>query len=254
MNLRHSYEAVILKRWDTGETDQIVSFLTRERGRLQGIAKGAKASRRRFGGALDLFSWVKLTFKEKKTGQLVVIEEARLLTHFPNIRRRYNAILLANGFLEMAYRFYREGASEPMAFDLLLGALKRLDESCPAPALFWRGMLANLKIVGLYPQFRQCIRCGKPSAAGPLSFDLRGGGIACGDCVSIPSRYRTLSAELVDWLSLEEVDPRSERPLEGRERPLEREDEKILEEVLAEHLKAQMDLDFRFHPFLDFMD
>ena len=71
MKERQSLEAIILKRWDYGEKDLIVSFLSREKGRLQGIAKGAKASLKRFGPALDLFAWVKLQVVERKNNLLI---------------------------------------------------------------------------------------------------------------------------------------------------------------------------------------
>jgi len=46
-------EAVVLRTWPVHESDLIVSFFTRDYGRMKGVAKAALKSRKRFGGALE---------------------------------------------------------------------------------------------------------------------------------------------------------------------------------------------------------
>ncbi len=46
-------EAVVLRTWPVHESDLLVSFFTRDYGRLKGMAKAALKSRKRFGGALE---------------------------------------------------------------------------------------------------------------------------------------------------------------------------------------------------------
>ena len=57
MNKRtsHKTEAIVLRCLDYGESDRIVTFYTRDYGKLRGIAKGARRSRKRFANALELF-------------------------------------------------------------------------------------------------------------------------------------------------------------------------------------------------------
>ena len=54
--------AIVLRSWSFGESDKIVSFLTESHGKLTGIAKGAKRSRKRFANSLEPFSLVNLRF------------------------------------------------------------------------------------------------------------------------------------------------------------------------------------------------
>jgi len=49
----HTTDALILRTYKLGESDRIVVFLTRDRGKKRGVAKNARQSRRRFGGALE---------------------------------------------------------------------------------------------------------------------------------------------------------------------------------------------------------
>ena len=54
-------EAVVLRTWPVHEADLIVSFFTRDYGRVRGVAKSALKSRKRFGGALEPMTPVSYT-------------------------------------------------------------------------------------------------------------------------------------------------------------------------------------------------
>ena len=49
----YTTDALILRSYKLGESDRIVVFLTRDRGKKRGVARNARQSRRRFGGALE---------------------------------------------------------------------------------------------------------------------------------------------------------------------------------------------------------
>src|SRR5260370_24620887 len=77
--------AIVLRTRDYMESDRIVTLLTEQMGNLGGIAKGAKASRRRFEHRLEPFSHVMLYFRRRPHGQLLFITraEAAGLPAFP---------------------------------------------------------------------------------------------------------------------------------------------------------------------------
>ena len=76
MPIEESSAAIVLRARDYSESDRIVTLLTRDFGKLSGIAKGAKASRRRFERKLEPFSHVMLYFRRRPNGQLVFITRA----------------------------------------------------------------------------------------------------------------------------------------------------------------------------------
>jgi DNA repair protein RecO (recombination protein O) len=49
----YTADALILRTYKIGEADRIVVFLTRDRGKKRGVAKGARRPRSRFAGALE---------------------------------------------------------------------------------------------------------------------------------------------------------------------------------------------------------
>jgi DNA repair protein RecO (recombination protein O) len=75
-------DALILRTYKLGESDRIVVFLTRDRGKKRGVAKNARQSRRRFGGALEPMTCGRITFRERERRDLVFIQDIAP-THSP---------------------------------------------------------------------------------------------------------------------------------------------------------------------------
>jgi DNA repair protein RecO (recombination protein O) len=72
-------EAVVLRTWPLHEADLIVSFFTRDYGRMKGVAKSALRSRKRFGGALEPMTVVRAWFAEKPGQELVRLDQLEIL-------------------------------------------------------------------------------------------------------------------------------------------------------------------------------
>jgi DNA repair protein RecO (recombination protein O) len=68
-------DALILRTYTLGESDRIVVFLTRDRGKKRGVAKNARQSRRRFGGALEPMTCGRITYRERERRDLVFVED-----------------------------------------------------------------------------------------------------------------------------------------------------------------------------------
>src|SRR6185437_359588 len=72
-------EAVILRTWPVHEADLVVSFFTRDYGRLKGIAKSALKSRKRFGGALEPMTLARAWFAERPRQELVRLDQLEIV-------------------------------------------------------------------------------------------------------------------------------------------------------------------------------
>ena len=73
-------EAVVLRTWPLHEADLIVSFFTRDYGRLKGVAKSALRSRKRFGGALEPMTLTRAWFAERPRQELVRLDQLEIVT------------------------------------------------------------------------------------------------------------------------------------------------------------------------------
>jgi len=74
----HASDALILRTYPLGESDRIVVFLTRDRGKKRGVARNARQSRRRFGGALEPLTCGRVTYRECEQRDLVFVQDVSL--------------------------------------------------------------------------------------------------------------------------------------------------------------------------------
>ena len=72
----YTADALVLRTYKLGEADRIVVFLTRDRGKKRGVAKGARRPRSRFVGALEPLTEVRVAYFEKERRELVGLNYA----------------------------------------------------------------------------------------------------------------------------------------------------------------------------------
>ena len=72
-------EALILRTYPFHEADLLVTFFTRAEGKIRGVAKAAKRSKRRFGGALEPMTHVLASYAEKPRQELVRLDACEIL-------------------------------------------------------------------------------------------------------------------------------------------------------------------------------
>jgi DNA repair protein RecO (recombination protein O) len=70
----YTTDALILRTYTLGESDRIVVFLTRDRGKKRGVAKNARQSRRRFGGGLEPLTLGRVGYVERERRELVHLQ------------------------------------------------------------------------------------------------------------------------------------------------------------------------------------
>jgi len=183
-------EAILLRSVDFGESDRIVHFLTRDRGRLTAIAKGARRSRRRFPGTLDVFNRLEIEGRLKPRASMAFLEQARLIDAFLEIRSDLARYALASFLTEMLDRLAPEGLRGAEAERLYAFAVESLSLICrirPNATMRVLLELRALDALGLRPEFGRCVRCGRVPGANVdakhgVSFFIPDGGIVCTAC------------------------------------------------------------------------
>ncbi|HJU28261.1 MAG TPA: DNA repair protein RecO [Candidatus Binataceae bacterium] len=185
MPAEESTAAIVLRARDYSESDRIVTLLTSDFGKLSGIAKGAKASRRRFERKLEPFSYVRLYFKRRPQGQLVFITKAeRGELAAPQIEDDLGKIALGSYMLELADALTTEEGEAAEAYRVLETALDALGRGAASAALRQAFELKILRATGFGLDFDLCRVCGLDIAAddGPLHFVASRGGVLCARC------------------------------------------------------------------------
>jgi len=151
-------EAIVLAARDYSEADKIVTFFTREHGKIGSIARNAKKSIKRFGGSLEVFAQLRLHIVLKET--LSRLDSVDLITIFPHIREELVKIGYAGYACELVDRLLPEAQPNVRLYRLLASYLEYLDS---APALeddrrFFEVNLLN--ILGYRIPLESCSQCG----------------------------------------------------------------------------------------------
>jgi len=198
MPLEEVSPAVVLRTRDYSEADRIVTLLTHDCGKLSGIAKGAKHSRRRFERKLEVFSHVMVYFRRRPQGELVFITRAEA-AHLPpfDLTDDLGKIGLASYMVELADALSREAAESSGAYRILTAALANLARHGAGNALRQAFELHFLRWAGYQLEFARCRLCEALPGSNVSSFAFvpAYGGIVCHLCrARIESPALSLSA------------------------------------------------------------
>lgn len=177
--------AIVLRTRDYSESDRIVTLLTLDAGKLGGIAKGAKQSRRRFERKLEVFSHVMLYFRRRPHGELVFITKAEAGDLPPfDLTDDIGKIALGSYMVELADAMSREEADSAQAYRILAASLGAVARHGAGRALRQAFELNLLRWAGYQLEFRRCQICARPPAENTTSFVFipSHGGIVCQHC------------------------------------------------------------------------
>jgi DNA repair protein RecO (recombination protein O) len=180
-------EAVVLRSLRFGEADRILHLFTKERGRLNAIAKGARRTRSRLGGRLEPFSHAEVRLHEGR-GELATVTGAELLRAHHSLALEPQRIAVGHIGVEAVLRLFAEHDASPQAFHALVRFLDLLEQRprvAGDAALDPLGLSFQLKLLwlaGYLPHLASCASCG---SAGPLvAFSAAEGGAVCAECQS----------------------------------------------------------------------
>ncbi|MFQ5515346.1 MAG: DNA repair protein RecO [Myxococcota bacterium] len=175
--------ALVLRVWEHRESDRLVHLFTEQLGRIAAIAKGARRSRKRFPGTLEILTVLEIRVVDPPRASLLRLESARLLQPFERFSNDLPRYALACHVAEILERLSGEREASPELFRFALGVLdvlaaERIDALLAL--LVGTKLLARL---GFRPQLARCAVCGEPLGEDqPAAFSPREGGAVCAAC------------------------------------------------------------------------
>jgi len=200
--------AIVTRSTNYGESDKIVTFFTRDFGKIKGIAKGARRSKKRFQNALGLFSHIRVIFFDREGVGLVRVESGDILHAFPKIRENLTKIYFGNYFLELVNEMAEEREANPEAFNLLLSFLLSLEQGEAEEERLRMFETRMLSLFGYRPNLKQCDLCKKGwedlRNAPTLFFSPEKGAMVCEGCSKLLNHLLPLSlgtAKLIEQIS-----------------------------------------------------
>jgi DNA repair protein RecO (recombination protein O) len=209
----YTTNAIVIHSHHYGESDKIVTFFTKDFGKMRGIAKGARRSKKRFQNALEIFSHLRLIFFDREGMGLVRAENCDILHHFPRIREDLKRILYGNYYLELVNEMAVEREANAEAFDLLLSFLSTLDTVEPQEEALRTFEIRMLSLFGYQPNMRRCGLCrrewGDFKEISSVFFSPEKGALICKQCSNAFNNLIPLSlgtARLIEKISQTELE------------------------------------------------
>jgi len=161
----HTADALILRTYKLGEADRIVVFLTADRGKRRGVAKGARRPRSPFSGALEPMTRGRLAYVERERRELVRLRYVEPVCS-PLSSGSAEALAHVGYFAELIDEWAPEADPNEKVFRLGAAVVESLAAGVPVEPLaryfeFWL-----LRLQGVYPPISACGRCGGDLSGG----------------------------------------------------------------------------------------
>ena len=176
--------ALVLRGFDYGESDRLVHLYTEQLGRVTAIAKGAKRSRRRFPGTLEILTVAEMRLVDPPRASILRLEAARVLEPFEKLTEDLGRFAIACLLCELLDRLTGEREAHPELFRFAVGALGTLREEQADRLLALLVLAKTLAWLGYRPQLERCGVCSVQllENVGNIAFDPRHGGAVCARC------------------------------------------------------------------------
>jgi len=171
-------ESVVLRTWPVQEADLIVSFFTRDYGRIKGVAKSALKSRRRFGGALEPMTVARAWFAERPRQELVRLDQLEIVRSPLSAPVDHTRMAALSFYAEVLDEILPEHDPQETVFRLLVSVLEQTSVEQPWMPLTYFSLWMT-RLMGLLPDLARCMVCGEALVAEEITFNAHADGLFC---------------------------------------------------------------------------
>jgi len=237
-------EAIVLRSNIIGETDKIAILLTKDYGKLQAVAKGARRSKSRLINSTRPFSIGNYVLFEGKN--YYYIDQWELINLYQNFEKDLMKLSYAAYFTNVLDKVLEYNEKNLSIFNLLKSALNNLDNLyIDENILYISYNLKLLLVLGYFPEMNNCTVCGIQKKL--RHFSSLSGGLVCDECIksvkdSIYVNDNTIKAikylAKVKFKNLENIQI-SKNTLYA------------LDKIIADYIRIHLDIDLKYKHFLD---
>ena len=158
----YTADALVLRTYALGESDRIVVFLTRDRGKKRGVAKSARRSRSRFGGALEPLTEARVAYFESARRELVGLNYAEVVRSplamvGTQPAQGCDALTYAAYFAELLNEWAQDADADDRLYRLGASMLDGLAAGVPVQPLARYFEYWVLRLQGVYPEAKDTL-------------------------------------------------------------------------------------------------
>jgi DNA repair protein RecO (recombination protein O) len=179
MPLKES-EAIVLRTYPLREADLLVTLFTRLEGKVHGVARSAKKSKRRFGGALEPLTYVRAYYEDRERQELARLDSCEVLESPLASEVTYPRAVALGHVAELLDELLPDREGNDDVFRLTLSILVVLREDAIwMPLTYFE--LWMTRLMGYLPDFSECIVCGRALNGNRAFFHALVDGLMCVD-------------------------------------------------------------------------
>jgi DNA repair protein RecO (recombination protein O) len=179
MALKES-EAIVLRTYPVRESDLLVTLFTRLEGKVRGVARAAKKSKRRFGGALEPLTYVRAFYDERERQELVRLDSCEVIDSPMASEIGYPRAVALGHVAELLDELLPDREASDAVFRLSLSVLKELHG-----AKLWMAVtyfeLWMTRLMGFLPELSECAVCGRSLEGARAFYHALADGLVCID-------------------------------------------------------------------------
>lgn len=236
MALRES-EAIVLRSYPLREADLLVTLFTRAEGKVRGVARSAKKSKRRFGGALEPLTWVRAFYDVRERQELARLDSCEVLESPMSSEVSYARAVALGHMAELLDELLPDHETNDAIFRLTLSVLRVLTgPEIWMPVTYFELWLTRL--VGFLPELTECVVCGRNLNGSRAYFHALADGLMCVDDKRLASSELSMeSRELAAQMFRSPVEGFAAKPWpKGQGADLR----KFLIQILQRHLEKKL--------------
>src|SRR6201993_1104570 len=179
MALKES-EAIVLRTYPLRESDLLVTLFTRLEGKVKGVARSAKKSKRRFGGALEPLTYVRAFYDDRERQELVRLDSCEVIESPMASEIGYPRAVALGHIAELLDELLPDHEANDAIFRLTLSVLQVM-----TGAEIWMAVtyfdLWLTRLVGFLPELTECVVCGRNLNGDRAYFHALADGLMCAE-------------------------------------------------------------------------
>lgn len=196
--------AIVLHAFNYSESSRILRLATREAGVQSVLARGARASQRRFGSAVDLFAEGEVQYDVRAGRDLHTLARFDVMRSRVALGSSLARFEGASALAEVMLRVAGDDETPADAFDALRDGLDAIASEAAATVATIGAIWRLLGTLGFTPALDACVQCDRPlPAALDVAFNAESGGVLCDACAArLPARRLPAGArqQIRSWL------------------------------------------------------